>query len=322
MTQNNIKAAALLINMGGPTNLGEISGFMYRLFNDPHIMKIPGPFRALAARMITLSRTANVKKHYRLIGGGSPLIKWTRRQAEEMRNALRGRLPNIEVKEAYSYSKPSIDEALSLLSAGGYEKIVALPLYPHYSFATLAGIYSELEKGRVRYKLGGRLKIATPFFEHPLYIQASVELLREALNAMNTAEPYRVIFTAHALPQSFIEDGDPYRQQVEKTVSLILKELPTSDWTLSFQSKIGPVKWMKPSTIDAARAAGAEGIMQLLIMPIGFVCDHIETLYELDIELASIAREAGIKKFIRAKVFNDHPLFIKMLSAVIERELD
>jgi ferrochelatase len=317
--QKNKSTAVILINMGGPENLDEASSFMRKLFSDPHIMAIPWPFRAIVARLITLSRISSVKKHYQQIGGGSPLKKWTQIQAEFLKAELSKKHANISVTEAYSYSRPMIVDAIESLQ--DYDTIIAVPLYPHYSFATMGSIFSDIEKARNRYGLANKLKITPPFYKDPLYIETTVRLLHNALQKIDSKAPYRVIFTAHALPQSFIAKGDPYRLQVERTVQFILKSHPLSDWALSFQSKIGPVKWMKPSTIETVRKAGNDGIKQLAVMPIGFVCDHIETLYELDIELAAIAKASGIEKFIRGEVFNTDDTFIHLLASLVEQEL-
>jgi len=307
--------------MGGPANLNEVSQFMYNLFNDPHIMGTPQPFRSLFARIITAFRIRNIRKHYALIGDGSPLRKWTARQAELVSARLRGKFPGLIVKEAYSYSPPSIMTAISELVQSGVDTITALPLYPHYATATLGSIYSDLEEARRKFELGSRLRIMRPFFDDPGYITLSAELFKEALAKIDARKPYHVVFSAHALPQSFIDKGDPYRQQVERTVELICKQVPLEGYSISFQSKIGPVTWMRPSTIETVKGIGHRDIRQVIIMPIGFVCDHIETLYELDIELAGYAREAGIEKFIRAAVPNDHRAFIEMLASHIEEEM-
>jgi protoporphyrin/coproporphyrin ferrochelatase len=303
--------------MGGPAKLNEVSQFMYNLFNDPHIMGMPRPFRSLLARIITIFRIRNIRKHYALIGGGSPLRKWTVRQAELVSARLQSRFPGLMVKEAYSYSPPSITTAILELVQSDVYGIIALPLYPHYATATLGSIYSDLEEARKKFELGNCLRITHPFFDNPGYIALCSEFLKEALAKIDVSKPYHVIFSAHALPQSFIDKGDPYRQQVERTVELILKQVPLEGYSLSFQSKIGPVTWMKPSTIETVKEIGHRNIRQVIIMPIGFVCDHIETLYELDIELAGYAKDADIEKFIRAAVPNDHEAFIEMLASLI-----
>ncbi len=316
-----MKKAALIINMGGPAELREVPQFMYNLFNDSHIMGTPQPFRSVSARIITAFRIRNIRKHYALIGGGSPLRKWTSRQAELVSARLQDKFSGLTVKEAYSYSPPSIKTGISELVQSGVDTIVALPLYPHYATATLGSIYSELEEARKEFDLGNRLRITRPFFDDPDYIALSAEFLKEALTKIDPRKPYHVVFSAHALPQSFIDKGDPYRQQVERTVELVLKQVPLEEYSLSFQSKIGPVAWMRPSTIETVKGIGHRDIRQVIIMPVGFVCDHIETLYELDIELAAYAREAGFEKFIRAAVPNDHGTFVEMLASHIEEAM-
>jgi ferrochelatase len=170
-------------------------------------------------------------------------------------------------------------------------------------------------------KLYGTLITMPPFYEHRGYIDSSVKLLKKGMENIDTSQPYHVIFTAHALPQKLIENGDPYGMQVSQTVYLILRRFPLENYTISFQSKIGPVKWMQPSTIGAVQEVARQGIKQVLVMPIGFVCDHIETLYELDIELAGIARKAGLETFVRADVFNDDEDFIEFMASYIEEHM-
>ncbi|SYZ74353.1 putative Ferrochelatase [Candidatus Zixiibacteriota bacterium] len=315
---NQSRIAVILINMGGPAALDKIRSFMFNLFNDRHIMDMPQPFRALVAQIIVAVRTPNVKHHYSLIGGRSPLMQWTERQGTLIEAELKMKFPNLKIGFAYSYIEPSIGEAIEKAVADGADKIIAVPLYPYYSVSTLGSIYTGLEKARRKHELGDKLRITRPFYDHPKFIDGTIDLLKEAIGKVDITEPYHVLFTAHALPESFILKGDPYRSQVERTVALILQNFPTKNTFLSFQSKIGPVAWMKPSTIETVKRLGKEGVKQLVVMPLGFVCDHIETLYELDIELAGIAKEAGIMQFVRGRVFNDHSAFITLLGALIE----
>jgi protoporphyrin/coproporphyrin ferrochelatase len=316
MGKNNGKMAVILINMGGPADLLGIRPFLYNLFNDDHIISLPQPLRAMLARIISITRTPGVKKHYALIGGGSPLKNWTDKQAGKVKAILSGRYPNIAVKTAYSYVAPLISDTIAELAASGHNNIIACPLYPQYSVATLGSIYADLEKERNK-----SLKITRPFYEHPQYISAIVQTLRTAISEIDLSGKYHVIFSAHALPQSYIDKGDPYRQQIERTIALVLNEYPLDNYSLSFQSKIGPVAWMKPSTIETVRQIGQSGVRQVIVMPIGFVCDHIETLYELDIELASIAKESGITKFVRGETFNDSDAFAQLLVSLIEEKI-
>jgi ferrochelatase len=321
MGKNDGKIAIVLINMGGPANLSEVRSFLYNLFNDSHIISLPQPLRGTLARIISMARAPGVKKHYALIGGGSPLQNWTGKQAKKVQAILSDRYPKIMVKTAYSYTVPRIADRLAELAMSGYDNIIACPLYPQYSAATLGSVYADLEKGRKKYALNKSLKITRPFYEHPQYISAIVQTLRTAISEIDLSGKYHVIFSAHALPQSYLDRGDPYRQQIERTIALVLKEYPLDNYSLSFQSKIGPVAWMKPSTIETVRQIGQSGVRQAIVMPIGFVCDHIETLYELDIELESIAKESGITKFVRGETFNDSDSFAQLLVSLIEEKL-
>ena len=311
------KIAALLINMGGPESLSAVRPFLCRLFSDRHVMDMPQPMRGLIARLISTFRTPKVRKRYEQIGGGSPLMKWTECQAQMTERLLKNHYPFVSVGVAYSYVDPSIDAAIARFKSEGHGRIVALPLYPHYSFSTLGGIFGELEKARMKYDLGERLVICAPFYKDTRYIEISASLAKNAIQKLDTAQPHRIVFTAHSLPVSFLLRGDPYQLQVKKNARLLACQAGIADYTLSFQSKVGPVEWIKPSTAETIREIGRVGIKQVAVIPIGFVCDNIETLHELDIELAEIAREVGIEHFVRGKVFNDSEPFARFLADYI-----
>lgn len=316
-----MKSAVIFINMGGPENLSEVRGFIRNLFRDPHIIKLPAPLRYLLAGIISTSRAPKVRQHYELIGGGSPLRKWTKLQAQKTSEKLSAKFPDTTFFTAYSYSKPKIAEIFEIISKADFERIIAVPLYPQYSDATLGSIYDDLARANRKYELGRKLITLPPFYEEAGYINASVESLTRAVTGINRNKNWQVVFTAHALPQSLVDNGDPYGIQIDRTVYHILQKYPLENYTISFQSKIGPVKWMQPSTIETITGLGREGVEQVVVVPIGFVCDHIETLYELDIELAEIAQNAGIQKFVRADVFNAEDSFISFLARYIEKAL-
>jgi ferrochelatase len=319
--KSNQKTAIVLINMGGPESPGEVRGFIRNLFLDPHIIGGSRFVRKILAWMISTIRAPKAKKHYKLIGGRSPLKKWTAVQGKKTAARLADIYPNLIFKEAYSYSNPTIAETFEELAELELDRIIALPLYPQFSQATLGSIYHDLAAANTRHKFGKRLFTLPPFYEHAGYIKACVYFLKQALEKKDSAVPHHVVFTAHALPQSLIDKGDPYGHQIERTVAMILEQVPVENYIISYQSKIGPVKWMQPATVDAIKKLGSEGVRQVVVVPIGFVCDHIETLYELDIELAAIAVKAGIESFIRADAFNDAEMFIDFLAAYIEEGL-
>ena len=321
MTKND-NIATLFINMGGPRSLDDVGRFMYNLFNDVHIISAKQPWRSFIARMICWKRVAGVKKNYAEFGNGSPIFKWTEAQGSKTVEKLRSIYPNIQAAFGYSYADPLIGDAIGQLASQAVDEIVVVPLYPYYSIATLGSMYSDIEKARMQYNLGDKIKIVGPYYDHNSYHNGTVKLLQEAIAQIDSTKTYRVIFSAHSLPESFIlEKGDPYRQQVQSSYKRILRDVMIADATLAFQSKIGPVAWMRPSTIESVRKAGADGIEQVIVMPLGFTCDHIETLHELDIELADLAKKSGIRKYVRGKVFNDHSDFIDLLADCINEAL-
>jgi len=321
-TPSDSRIAALFINMGGPRALADVYGFMHNLFNDVHIIDMSQPLRTLIAHMICVARVPSVKKNYADIGNESPIFCWTEQQGDLAVKQLTKIYSNISFHQGYSYAAPFIQSAIDELAAANYAKIVIVPLYPYFSIATLGSMYSDIETARRKNQLGDKLLIVPPFCEKPLYLQGTVELLKEALTQIDPSQPFRVVFTAHSLPvSSIVVKGDPYRQQVERTYKAILKQVKIEQSTLAFQSKIGPVEWMGPSTVKTVEETGQSGFKQIIVMPLGFTCDHIETLHELDIELKEIAHESGIETFVRGKVFNDHPLFIELLAECIEESL-
>ena len=322
MTETNKKYGLILTYMGGPENSKEVRPFLSNLFNDPNIIGIPQPIRFLVSRLIAYGRASKAIEHYNEIGGGSPLKKLTSMQANKVAEVIKSRGYNCTVTTGYSYCNPFIKDSISQFVNGDYEKIISIPLYPQYSITTFGSIERDLKKAARKFGLSDRLSIVKPYYNHDLYTRASVELVIKAIEKLDANIPYRVIFTAHALPQSVIDKGDPYRKQIEEAVAKILTKCKIDDYVLSFQSKIGPVKWMKPSTVETVEKAGTEGIKQLAVIPIGFTCDHVETLHELDIELAEIAHKAGIDKFVRGGVFNDHPLFIDLLTELFIGMID
>ena len=316
------KVAVVLINMGGPESESEIKEFIRSLLGDPFVTGMPGLMRSFLSWMVSTTRAPRVAEHYRMIGGKSPLREWTRKQAEKAQSLLKPELPQIDVCDAYSYSEPRIDDKLAELADQNYERIVAVPMYPQFARSTLGRVYFDLALASKKHGLKGKLSTIPPFYDHPDYIQAKVARLEKALAGIDLSKPYHVLFSAHALPQSHIAKGDPYGQQIDRTVMSILDRHPLDNYTVCFQSKIGPVKWMQPSTIDSVRKVALDGVKQVVVMPVGFVCDHLETLFELDIELREIAEKTGIDKFVRAEVFNDGDDFIELIGKLVMESLD
>ncbi len=341
MPKSAKKIAALFINMGGPRSIKDVSRFMHALFNDIHIIDTGQPMRTFIARMITLARVKGVRANYSDIEckslrdgqtcpvsesnnlcGGSPIFCWTEKQGRKTVEKLTDQYPNLTTHEGYSYSAPFIYDTIGKL-AQKHDEIVVVPLYPYYSIATLGSMYSDIERARKTFNLGDRIKIVPPYYDKELHINGTIELLKNVLKKTDPSIPYRVVFTAHSLPMTSITiKGDPYRQQVEQTYKEIIKRHPIENSILAFQSKIGPVEWMGPSTENTIIETGKMGFKQVVVMPIGFTCDHIETIHELDIELRETAEESGIELFHRGNVFNDHNMFTDLLAQCIQEALE
>lgn len=323
MNQCNLekKIAVVLINMGGPESESEIKPFIRDLLNDPFVNGMPGVLRSLLSWMISTTRAPKVAEHYRMIGGKSPLKDWTRQQAEKTRTLLKDDFNQIDTFDAYSYSYPGIVERMTEIANDDYDRIVAIPMYPQFARSTLGSVYNDLAQASKKLNLKGKLVTIPPFYNRGEYIDAKVTRLRKAMNQINTEKPYHVLFSAHALPESHIAKGDPYGQQINQTVIDVLEKYPLDNYTVCFQSKIGPVKWMQPATINSVKQVASEGVKQVVVMPVGFVCDHLETSYELDIELKEIAVETGIETFVRAEVFNDDDDFISLIGKMVHEVL-
>jgi ferrochelatase len=222
---------------------------------------------------------------------------------------------------AMRYWRPSTIDALAAVKKEGISRILALPLYPHYSRATSGSSFNEL--GRVLALSGAEFTLSRieSFHNHPLYIAALARTLEEGIGYFPEGEDVTLLFSAHSLPVSFIESGDPYLSHVEETVRLVMERFPKHRHQLAFQSKAGPVKWLEPATeVTITRLAG-EGCRNLLVVPISFVCDHIETLYEIDVTYAALAREQGIMNFRRSPSLNTSPLFIDCLADLVSSAL-
>ncbi len=326
------RIAVVLFQLGGPDTQEAVEPFLYNLFCDPDIINFPGSFlaRKTLARWISRSRAKTVGLHYAEIGGGSPIRRLTEQQGNALEAALR---PHISVRAivAMRYWQPDTHEAIRVLETEPFDELVLLPLYPHYSFATTRSSLKEwnrqFQSGR---SLGGRVSgardeeapahVIDHFFDHPDYIAAIVERINEVLSAVPNQDNVHLVFSAHGLPLSLVAKGDPYPNQVETTVQLIrqLGAWPNS-YTLCYQSRVGPQKWLQPSLIETIDHLARTGAKSLLVIPISFVTDHIETLHEINIEARKHAESAGITEFCMMPALNDSPLLIRALADLVLR---
>ncbi len=307
--------AVLLLQMGGPDSLDAVQPFLLNLFSDRDIIKIgPSFLQPVIARFIVKRRAPKVIACYEQIGGKSPIRELTEAQAWALENRL-GK--DYRCFVAMRYWRPSTLEALAAIRKEGISRVIALSLYPHYSRATTGSSLNELR--RVLGEAGVEFQLTTidRFYNHPLYIEALCERIAEGLSCFPDRDSVNLLFSAHSLPQSFIDDGDPYLNHIVETVRLVMERFGDMDYHLAFQSRAGPVKWLEPSTEEMLKRLGETGCENLLVVPLSFVSDHIETLYEIDVQYAAEAKALGIANFQRIPSLNDSPRFIECLADLV-----
>jgi protoporphyrin/coproporphyrin ferrochelatase len=310
------KTALLLLQMGGPDSIAAVEPFLLNLFTDRDIIKIgPSLLQPFIARRIVKKRAPKVAEYYRQIGGKSPIRELTDAQGKGVQKLLGD---DYRAFVAMRYSRPSTLEALAAIKREGISKIVALSLYPHYSKATTGSSVNELQ--RVLKQSGHKFQITwiDRFYDHPKYIQALSEKVIAGLASFPDRKDVEIVFSAHSLPQSFIDEGDPYLSHIQETVRLVMERVGTgSNHQLCFQSKASRVKWLEPSTEATIQSLAAAGCKNLLMVPLSFVSDHIETLYEIDIQYGEEAKAAGIERFVRSESLNSSPLFLECLADLV-----
>jgi len=309
------KTAVLLLQMGGPDSLEAVEPFLYNLFSDRDIIKIgPAFLQPFIAKMIVKRRAPKSAANYRDIGGKSPLRELTEQQAAELEKLLGD---GYRCFVAMRYWNPFTDEALVAIRQEGIRRIIALSLYPHYSRATSGSSFNELEKCLAGSKPRPEVSYIRQFYDHPLYIQALAEKIEQGLSGFPDRSRVQVFFSAHSLPQSFIDEGDPYLDHIQGTVRLTMERFGGVAHHLAFQSRAGPVKWLEPSTQDKLKELAARGHREVLMVPLSFVSDHIETLHEIDIEYREEAHKLGITDFRRMESLNSSPTFIECLAELV-----
>lgn len=319
----------LLLNLGGPESLEDVRPFLYNLFADPDIIRLPGPLKFLQpvlANIIATLRSPKSSEGYAAIGGGSPLRRITDEQADALAQALRSRGLDTEVYVAMRYWHPYTEEALQHVVRDGITHLVILPLYPQFSISTSGSSLRLLEQLFKRDPVLSNLKhtVIPSWYQRPGYVGAMVDLIEQELTKFDQPEQVNVFFSAHGVPKSYVEEaGDPYKEEMEECVALIMNELRRrgrgNDHTLAYQSRVGPVEWLQPYTDDSIRVLGRAGVKSLLAVPISFVSEHIETLEEIDMEYRELALESGVEKWGRVPALNTNARFIEDLAdAVVE----
>ena len=316
------KYAVVLFNLGGPDSLEAIKPFLFNLFSDHDIFKIPVG-QKLFAKIMSVFRTPAVREKYKRIGGKSPINDWTQLQRLMLQQELQEVVAGIDVYAAMRYWHPTIKDIAEKVSEKAFDKVALLPLYPHYSITTTGSSFNEWR--RVYKGDTGKLTYVYDYFDNHQYINALNERIDETILRFpeNVRDDIQLLFSAHGLPESIAKQGDPYPEQIDQTIACVMKARSFShEYHLCFQSKVGPAKWLKPSTDEMIRGLAEKGKKQLLIVPISFVSDHIETLFELDIEYRMIADEVDIKNYIVMKGLNDSKTFVAALKELAVQALN
>ena len=320
------RVGVLLMNLGGPERIKDVGPFLYNLFSDPEIIRLPIPFfQKPLAWLISTLRTTKSQKAYKSIGGGSPLRRITEQQARELQSQLRQRGIEATSYVAMRYWHPFTESAVADIKADGIEQVVVLPLYPHFSISTSGSSFRELSRLRSGDSTFQKLSIRCirSWFDQSGYILAMAELIQEQILSCNSPETAHVCITAHGVPKSYVEEaGDPYKDEIENSSLLIIDQLDkllgfTNPYTLSYQSRVGPEEWLKPYTENILEKLGRSGVREVVVVPISFVSEHIETLEEIDVEYRSIAEKNGITKFLRVPALNTYPIFIEGLADLV-----
>ena len=314
------KIAVIVFQLGGPDTLSAVEPFLYNLFCDPDIINFPGSFlaRKPLAKYISTTRSKVVGKNYAEIGGGSPIRRLTEQQASALQAALVARKIDARVHVAMRYWHPDTSEAIAAVASGPPpDELVLLPLYPHYSFATTG---SSLKEWNRLYKPNPKIPVRTinHFYDHPSYVAAIVERINSVLTTLPDPDAVHLVFSAHGLPMALVEKGDPYPQHIAATVDLVRK---AGAWpnphVLCFQSKVGPQKWLQPPLTGTIEKMARDGIKRILVVPISFLTEHIETLHEINIEARHQAASLGITDFHMMPALNDSPLLIDALADLV-----
>ncbi len=308
-----MKKAILLLNMGGPNDLDEVKVFLNNMFNDHRIIAAPKPIRWLISKLIIHKRLNEAKSNYKLLGGRSPLIKHT----DELVQALSKKV-DVDVHAVMRYTPPFALDVLQKLQ--NVDEIYAIPLYPQHSCTTTLSSLDDLYKASDKLGLAGKIKTISSYHSHPLYIKSIIERIKDALKSDDAGE-FELIFSAHGLPQKIVDKGDLYQQHIKETVDSVEKALIDNGLNfvnthLAYQSRLGPVEWLRPYMDEKLQEFNGK---KVIVFPIAFTLDNSETEFELDIEYRELARKIGIADYRVARAPNSHPDFVMCLADLYKR---
>ncbi|HBO97350.1 MAG TPA: ferrochelatase [Candidatus Omnitrophica bacterium] len=318
------RTTVVLLNMGGPRTNADVPDFQKRLFADPLLIRFPVSFlfQGLFARLLVAFRSKAARERYQLIGGGSPIFGSTERQAGALRDELARRGRKADVIFSFNYSAPFPEETISAVQRSGKKDVLLLSLYPHYSKATTGSNIYYLKKAAKQIDPEVQFTEAQAYYLHDGYIQAFVDRIHEQLKSGESLDDFYLIFSPHGLPVYSLVEGDPYAFQISQTVAKILTRIGrTARWSIAYQSAVGPLQWLKPSLEDMLEAVTRRGYKKLLIVPVAFVTDHIETLCEVDIEYRQLAGKLGAEDYRMSRAIECHPEFIRALADTVDAVL-
>ena len=316
----------VLLQLGGPDSLDTVEPFLYNLFCDPDIIDLPMAFlfRKPLAKFISSRRAPKVREYYKRIGGKSPILKLTVRQAKALEKLLSGKM-NCKTVIAMRYWHPMTAKAIDELRKAQIDRILLLPLYPHYSRTTTGSSVNEWKRILSTERVNGmKVEVVDEYCEHPLYIKAIIRNINFALRRVKASERSKVhlVFSAHGTPVKLVKAGDPYQQQIIRTYNAVVKEGDFGlEHHLCYQSKVGPEQWLEPSLDGTIKQLAREKVTHMIVVPIAFVSDHSETLWEINIEAREEAKRLGIKHYDMSPGLNNNPFFIQALADIVQTKV-
>jgi ferrochelatase len=313
------RLAIVLFNLGGPDSPAAVRPFLFNLFNDPYIIPLPGPLRWLFATTISTLRAKKSRGYYAQLGGKSVLLPETEAQAKALEAVAKPYAQDSKIFVFMRYWHPMAREVVAQLKAYNPTRIVVLPLYPQFSTTTTGTSLAVLNREAARQGLTTPMETLCCYPTADGFIAPIADQLRAAYTASQAHGAPRVLFSAHGLPEKTIAGGDPYEWQVAESTKAVVAKLgiPNLDWTICYQSRVTPVKWLGPSVETEIARAGADKA-PIIIVPISFVSEHVETLVELDVTMRDLATEKGVPHYTRLAAVRTDPVFITALSALGE----
>jgi ferrochelatase len=321
------RVGVLLLNLGGPDQLEDVRPFLFNLFSDPEIIRLRFPWlQKPLAWLISTMRVRKSQENYRQIGGGSPLRRITEEQALVLQDQLQQKGQEAHVYVGMRYWHPFTEEAIARIKRDQIEHLIILPLYPQFSISTSGSSFRLLKKLWQQDPVLNQIQhtVIPSWYDRPGYIRAMADLIAAELDQFPNSDQVYIFFSAHGVPLSYVEEaGDPYRQEIEDCTALIMQALDRPNpHVLAYQSRVGPVEWLKPYTEDAIQELGTQGVQDLVVVPISFISEHIETLQEIDMEYRELAELSGVHNFRRVPALNAHPDFINDLANLVIEALD